>query len=118
MALTCLPAATAKAGESAALLASLLGAGLLRRGGLLLVEGDGEGQRLASTDYKRIPYQYAPGGHPLEKEFGTPTISMLTHDERFNWWDNYPPEPMPYDSFSGSISYGPEGHPDYKEEIK
>ena len=70
------------------------------------------------TDYKRIPYQYAPGGHPLEKEFGAPTISMLTHDERFNWWDNYPPEPMPYDSFSDAISYGPEGHPDYKEGIK
>lgn len=67
------------------------------------------------TDYKKVPYQYGEAGHPLREEFGSPTISMLTHDERFNWWDNYPPEPDPYESFSGSISYGPEGHPDYKE---
>ncbi len=49
----------------------------------------------------------------MRAEFGTPTLAMLTHDERFNWWDNYPPEPAPYETFSDAISYGPEGHPDY-----
>ena len=65
-------------------------------------------------DYKNTPYNY-PDGHPLRAEFGTPTIEMLTHDERFNWWDNYPPEPMPYVTMTDDISYGPEGHPDYQQ---
>lgn len=68
------------------------------------------------TDYKETPYIFAPGEHPMEAEFGEPTIKMLTHDERFNWLDNYPPEPMPYETFNVSISYGPEGHPDFKRQ--
>jgi hypothetical protein len=71
-----------------------------------VVNTDGE-------DYKNTPYIY-PDGHPLRAEFGTPNIEMLTHDERFNWWDNYPPEPMPYVTMTDDISYGPEGHPDYQ----
>ncbi len=66
-------------------------------------------------DYKNVPYEYGPEGHPLRAEFGQPDIPMLTHDERFNWWDNYPPEPLPYMSFSDAGGYGPEGHPKYKE---
>ena len=43
-------------------------------------------------------------------EFGTPTIPMVTHDATFNWWDNYPPMPRPYETFADEISYGPEGY--------
>lgn len=50
-----------------------------------------------------------------KEEFGKPTIGMLTHDSRFNWSDNYPWMPEPYFTFSDEISYGPKGHPYYKE---
>lgn len=66
-------------------------------------------------DYKETPYIY-PDGHPMEAEFGEPTVKLLTHDERFNWWDNYPPEPTAYETFNDRISYEPKGHPNYKEE--
>ena len=52
------------------------------------------------------------GGNPVRKEFGTPTIEKLTHDVTFNWWDNYPPMPPKYETFTDDISYGPEGHRD------
>jgi hypothetical protein len=48
-------------------------------------------------------------------EFGTPTISMRVHQERYNWLDNYPAPPTPYAAFDEDNSYGPEGHPDYEE---
>jgi hypothetical protein len=47
---------------------------------------------------------------PILKEFGTPTVPCLCHDATFNWWDNYPPEPKPYATWSDEISYGPEGY--------
>lgn len=67
-------------------------------------------------DYKQTPYIYEDG-HPLRAEFGKPTIEMLTHDERFNWWDNYPPEPAPYETYTPETGYGPWGHPDYRKEV-
>ncbi len=48
-------------------------------------------------------------------EFGTPTLPMRTHNERYNWLDNYPAPPVPYATFDEDNSYGPEGHPDYEE---
>ena len=47
---------------------------------------------------------------PVAVEFGTPTIQKLVHDQTFNWWDNYPPMPQPYETWSDDISYGPEGY--------
>ena len=44
-------------------------------------------------------------------EFGTPTIPMNVHDNTYNWADNYPPMPEPYDTLTPELSYGPEGHP-------
>ena len=48
-------------------------------------------------------------------EFGTPNLPMRTHNERYNWLDNYPAPPVPYKTFDEDNSYGPEGHPDYVE---
>ena len=68
----------------------------------------------AGEDYSIQPVYPDPGTDPVEKEFGTPTIAMLTHDNTYNWWDKYPAPPEPYYTFTDDISYGPEGHPDYK----
>ena len=46
---------------------------------------------------------------PVMVEFGEPTIRQLIHDGTFNWWDNYPAMPEPYETWSDDISYGPEG---------
>ncbi len=54
---------------------------------------------------------------PVREEFGTPDITLLTHDRNFNWWDNYPPAPEPYEHFSPASSYGPEGHPALREKV-
>lgn len=48
---------------------------------------------------------------PMKLEFGTPTIPMNVHDNTYNWADNYPPMPEPYDTLTLENSYGPEGHP-------
>lgn len=48
---------------------------------------------------------------PVAAAFGAPTVPMLTHDQNFNWWDNYPAPPKPYETWSDDISYGPEGYP-------
>jgi hypothetical protein len=48
-------------------------------------------------------------------EFGTPNLPMRVHQERYNWLDNYPAPPVPYQTFDEDNSYGPEGHPDYEE---
>lgn len=54
------------------------------------------------------PY-WEPEHDPIVKAFGTPDVAELTHDPNFNWWDNYPAMPEPYDTWSDGISYGPEG---------
>ena len=47
---------------------------------------------------------------PIFSEFGEPTVKCLSHDATFNWWDDYPGLPEPYDIFTDDISYGPEGY--------
>lgn len=54
------------------------------------------------------PY-WEPENDPIVKAFGTPDVAELTHDPNFNWWDNYPAMPEPYDTWSDGISYAPEG---------
>ncbi|MDR2355514.1 MAG: nuclear transport factor 2 family protein [Clostridiales Family XIII bacterium] len=69
----------------------------------------------AGTDYSAQAVREADGDNPGALDFGSPTIPMRTHDPTFNWWDNYPPPPAPYETFSDAISYGPEGHPQIKK---
>lgn len=53
----------------------------------------------------------AQSDNPVRREFGSPTLEMLTHDVTFNWWDDYPPvPPREYERFTDEISYGPEGY--------
>ena len=54
------------------------------------------------------PY-WEPENDPIVKAFGTPDVAVLAHDPNFNWWDDYPAMPEPYDTWSDGISYGPEG---------
>ena len=54
------------------------------------------------------PY-WEPENDPIVAAFGTPDIPVLTHDPNFNWWDDYPAMPEPYETWSDAISYGPEG---------
>lgn len=66
------------------------------------------------TDYSKNPDFFPPDGeHPFAREYGKPTIAITTHNPKFNWLDNYPPEPEKYFTFMETFSYGPEGHPDY-----
>ena len=63
----------------------------------------------AGEDYsQQDPYpNYA--SDPVMVEFGEPTVKQLIHDGTFNWWDDYPAMPEPYETWSDDISYGPEG---------
>ena len=63
----------------------------------------------AGTPHEAQPLEYEPGEDPRQIEFGTPTIAMLTHDSRLHWADNYPPEPVPYETWSEEMGYGPKG---------
>ena len=54
------------------------------------------------------PY-WDPASDPVALAFGTPDVAVLTHDPNFNWWDDYPAMPRPYDTFTDELSYGPEG---------
>ena len=69
----------------------------------------------AGADYMQQPVDLPDGENPAFVEFGTPTLPMRTHNERYNWLDNYPAPPVPYKTFDEDNSYGPEGHPDYVE---
>lgn len=72
----------------------------------------------AGEDYGEQPVIITPDDPALsevKEEFGIPDYPLLTHDSRFNWRDNYPWMPEPYFTFSDAISYGPKGHPDFKE---
>ena len=64
----------------------------------------------AAGNYEKTPVYLDYATDPVAVEFGTPTIPMVTHDATFNWWDNYPPMPRPYETFADEISYGPEGY--------
>jgi len=63
----------------------------------------------AGEDYSKQPVYVNWDRDPIKREFGAPTIAALAHDPAFNWWDNYPPMPEPYETFTTAISYGPEG---------
>jgi hypothetical protein len=63
----------------------------------------------AGEDYAKQPVYLRPEDDPVRIEFGEPTVPQLAHDNMFNWWDNYPPIPEPYESFSWGNSYGPDG---------
>ena len=64
----------------------------------------------AGTDYS-APTYIDPKDDMMAVEFGTPTIPMNVHDNTYNWADNYPPMPEPYETLTPENSYGPEGHP-------
>jgi hypothetical protein len=64
----------------------------------------------AGTNNELDPVYVDFATDPVAVEFGTPTIQKLVHDQTFNWWDNYPPMPQPYETWSDDISYGPEGY--------
>ncbi|MDR1573855.1 MAG: nuclear transport factor 2 family protein [Clostridiales Family XIII bacterium] len=72
----------------------------------------------AGADYGEQPVRYDVQNDPTALEFGEPTIRVRTHDTTFNWWDNYPPPPEPYETFSDAISYGPEGCPALRKEAE
>jgi hypothetical protein len=63
----------------------------------------------AGEDYSKQPVYHDYTTNPVDLEFGKPTIEVLTHNTDFNWWDDYPFMPEPYETFSDAISYGPEG---------
>ena len=69
----------------------------------------------AGTAYSDQPVYIDYETDPVAVEFAAPTIPMITHDGTFNWWDNYPAPPEPYETWSDDISYGPEGYPERKE---
>ena len=54
----------------------------------------------------------------LKEWFGPPTVACMTHDPKYNWNDNYPAEPEPYESFRSTESYGPEGCPRYRQHMR
>lgn len=64
----------------------------------------------AGTQYD-APSHIPESEDPMAIEFGNPTIKMNVHDSAYNWADNYPPMPEPYDTLTLEDSYGPEGHP-------
>ena len=72
-------------------------------------------QSEAGTNYMEQPVDLPDEENHAFVEFGTPTLSMRVHNERYNWLDNYPPAPVPYMTFDEDNSYGPEGHPDHWE---
>lgn len=68
-------------------------------------------------DYSQIPVVRPEGTHPYEAEFGTPTVQMKTYDPDFGWSEEFVTPPKAYRTFEASHSYGPEGHPRFKEEL-
>lgn len=73
-------------------------------------------QSEAGADYMQQKVDLPDEENAAYVEFGTPNLPMRTHNERYNWLDNYPAPPVPYKTFDEDNSYGPEGHPDYQEE--
>jgi hypothetical protein len=72
----------------------------------------------AGENYTEQPVIMTPDDPSLQEvkeEFGEPNYALLTHDSRFNWRDDYPWMPEEYVSYDVSTSYGPKGHPRYKE---
>lgn len=72
-------------------------------------------QSEAGADYMTQPVDLPDQENRAYVEFGVPSLPMRTHNERYNWLDNYPSPPKPYKTFDEDNSYGPEGHPDIQE---
>jgi hypothetical protein len=72
-------------------------------------------QSEAGADYMQQKVDLPDEENAAYVEFGTPNLPMRVHQERYNWLDNYPAPPVPYQTFDEDNSYGPEGHPDYEE---
>lgn len=70
----------------------------------------------AGTDFKTGTLEPLTGPDPFRDGFGTPDIPMTVHNPRYNLSDNYPPMPLPYDTYTVQGSLAPEGHPNYKKE--
>ena len=64
----------------------------------------------AGGDFSKLSPYADYDNNPVMQEFATPTIPCICHDSTFNWWDNYPPVPGEYETFSVETSYGPEGY--------
>lgn len=73
-------------------------------------------QSEAGLDYMQQAVYLPDEENAAYVEFGTPNLPMRTHNEMFNWLDNYPAPPVPYQTYNEDNSYAPEGHPDYVEE--
>lgn len=65
----------------------------------------------AGTDFQEGTLDPLTGPDPFRDEFGTPDIPMVVHNPRYNLSDNYPPMPLPYDTYTVEGSLAPEGHP-------
>lgn len=63
----------------------------------------------AGENYSEGDPYWNPETDPIVQAFATPDVHVLTHDPNFNWWDDYPAMPEPYETFTDAISYGPEG---------
>jgi hypothetical protein len=63
----------------------------------------------AGEDYSKQPVYMVPDDDPVRVEFGEPTVPALAHDNMFNWWDDYPSIPDPYQTFAWDDGYGPDG---------
>ncbi len=63
----------------------------------------------AGEDFRKSPVYWKPEEDPTAIAFGKPDVAVLTHDPNFNWWDDYPAMPEPYDTWQGGEGYGPEG---------
>jgi hypothetical protein len=72
-------------------------------------------QSEAGANYMEQPVDLPDEENRAYVEFGTPNLPMRVHQERYNWLDNYPAPPVPYQTLDEDNSYGPEGHPDYEE---
>lgn len=68
-------------------------------------------QNYAAGTTFSAPTYIDPKDDIMAMEFGNPTIPMNVHDNTYNWADNYPPMPEPYETLTPENSYGPEGHP-------
>ena len=65
----------------------------------------------AGTDFQEGTLDPLTGPDPFRDEFGTPDIPMVVHNPRYNLSDNYPPMPLPYETYTVEGSLAPEGHP-------
>lgn len=72
----------------------------------------------AGTDFKTGSLEPLTEEDPFREDFGTPDIPMVVHNPRYNLSDNYPPMPLPYDSYTIAGSMEPAGHPNYKQYLK